>query len=508
MAKSKSANRRNDENKINPGIKITLIVVAVLCVVMLVYTAVDALGVIDRNTTAMTVGEDKISVAELNQYYSSIRSSFMNENYYLLSMYGYDLTSGTFDLQTCLYDSSMTWKEYLMKQAQNVAQEVSLLYQEARKNGYEMSADDQAQYDTYMQSLETAAEDYGVSSSKYCKLLYGSGTRLSDVEAYYSKRVYSAGYYNTVLEGFGIDDAAVQAYYQENADDYDEMNYYLYSVSYDSYTYDEDSTEEGAPKSEDEATQMTEASMEAARTEAEALMGRLNAAGSNFDEICAAYDEDEDFTTGKTQTVVSSLDADSEIGAWLLDESRTAGDRIVVEDSNSSAMCLLLYVGRAENDDYTVAVRHCLIAFESADDDTTEDEIAAVETANEGKQAEAEALYAEWLAGNATEESFIAMTQEHSADNADEGGLYTGVYAGQMVTSFNDWCFDESRQPGDSDIVESEYGYHIMYFVENEGLTYLTEIEDDLVSDKYEEYLTELESSYTTTYNNTAIDMM
>ena len=35
MAKSAGANRRTDENKINPGIKITLIVVALLCVVML-----------------------------------------------------------------------------------------------------------------------------------------------------------------------------------------------------------------------------------------------------------------------------------------------------------------------------------------------------------------------------------------------------------------------------------------------------------------------------------------
>ena len=33
-----------------------------------------------------------------------------------------------------------------------------------------------------------------------------------------------------------------------------------------------------------------------------------------------------------------------------------------------------------------------------------------------------------------------------------------------MVQTFNDWCFDESRQPGDSGIVETDYGYHIMYF--------------------------------------------
>ena len=34
-----------------------------------------------------------------------------------------------------------------------------------------------------------------------------------------------------------------------------------------------------------------------------------------------------------------------------------------------------------------------------------------------------------------------------------------------MVASFNDWCFDSSRKSGDVAIVETEYGYHIMYFV-------------------------------------------
>ena len=31
---------------------------------------------------------------------------------------------------------------------------------------------------------------------------------------------------------------------------------------------------------------------------------------------------------------------------------------------------------------------------------------------------------------------------------------------GQMVTEFNDWCFDETRGYGDYDLVKTEYGYH------------------------------------------------
>ena len=35
-----------------------------------------------------------------------------------------------------------------------------------------------------------------------------------------------------------------------------------------------------------------------------------------------------------------------------------------------------------------------------------------------------------------------------------------------MVQAFNDWCFDESRKAGDYGLVKTEYGYHVMYFVD------------------------------------------
>ena len=45
------------------------------------------------------------------------------------------------------------------------------------------------------------------------------------------------------------------------------------------------------------------------------------------------------------------------------------------------------------------------------------------------------------------------------------GGLYTDIYEGQMVEEFENWCFDTSRQYGDTGLVRTTYGYHIMYFV-------------------------------------------
>ena len=33
-----------------------------------------------------------------------------------------------------------------------------------------------------------------------------------------------------------------------------------------------------------------------------------------------------------------------------------------------------------------------------------------------------------------------------------------------MVDAFNDWCFDAARQSGDTGLVDTSYGTHIMYF--------------------------------------------
>ena len=42
-----------------------------------------------------------------------------------------------------------------------------------------------------------------------------------------------------------------------------------------------------------------------------------------------------------------------------------------------------------------------------------------------------------------------------------------------MVTEFNDWCFADGRAVGDSGIVKTSYGYHIMFFSgEGEGVVF------------------------------------
>ena len=142
-------------------------------------------------------------------------------------------------------------------------------------------------------------------------------------------------------------------------------------------------------------------------------------------------------------------------------------DNLIYQDSQPTEEDLQAYLvehpeefEELDADAYTIDVRHILISFDLDGDGTETDEEKAE------ARAKAEALLAEYLT-NPVEDHFAALANENSTDPGSNtnGGLYEGVSEGQMVDTFNDWCFDAARQPGDTGIVETSYGYHVMYFV-------------------------------------------
>ena len=129
-----------------------------------------------------------------------------------------------------------------------------------------------------------------------------------------------------------------------------------------------------------------------------------------------------------------------------------------------------------------VDVRHILIQPEGGQ--TGEDGYPVyTEEAWAAAKVKADEVYNEWLnRGEQTEDRFAQLAQTYSVDgSAANGGLYTDVYEGQMVENFNNWCFDESRQVGDYDVVQTQFGYHIMYFSGSQPIWYAT-AEYDLIN--------------------------
>lgn len=116
--------------------------------------------------------------------------------------------------------------------------------------------------------------------------------------------------------------------------------------------------------------------------------------------------------------------------------------------------------GIEKDETRAATVRHILKAFVADEEGNITDEEKAA------TQEVTQAIYDSWQKNGGTEEVFNQMAVANSDDTtASTGGLLQDLLPGQTVTSFNDWVFAEDREPGDSGMVESEYGWHIIYFV-------------------------------------------
>lgn len=168
---------------------------------------------------------------------------------------------------------------------------------------------------------------------------------------------------------------------------------------------------------------------------------------------------------------------------------------------------------------YTVDVRHILVMIDNIAAEMEKDEGDADTQTEEGEETEeeedeftqaqweaclaaAQKIYDEYLAGELTEERFGELANEYSDDNngnVTNGGIYTYVAEGDMVEDFNSWCFEEGRQPGDTDIVKTQFGYHVMYFVGSEETwftqtrsAYISEQSNKIVADALEQFTIEI----------------
>lgn len=149
----------------------------------------------------------------------------------------------------------------------------------------------------------------------------------------------------------------------------------------------------------------------------------------------------------------------------------------------------------------SVDVRHILIMPQGATSENIRTETFP-EEAWAASKTEAEAILQQWLA-NPTEANFEKLANEHSDDGTKDpetglgttGGLYTGVARGQMVEAFDAWCFDETRKTGDYGIVETEFGYHIMYFCGSNPL-WLDYARNDLMAERANALLEEASAKY------------
>lgn len=72
-----------------------------------------------------------------------------------------------------------------------------------------------------------------------------------------------------------------------------------------------------------------------------------------------------------------------------------------------------------------------------------------------------------WQTGrNFSESTFAQLASQYSQDTASakSGGLYTALTRNQIPESLAQWCFDDQRQEGDTALIPTDEGVHLLYF--------------------------------------------
>lgn len=485
-------------------------VVAVLAVAaLLVWDS----GIFQRGTVAATVGDNELTVGEMQCYYSLTRNnelyyqslySSMGSSLYSAPYQNYNLYSALGDDQIYNTETNQTYRQHWEEAALTDARQTIAIGAAATAAGYTLSADAQKSLDDDFAGLPSTATSRNYPNvAAFLSANYGRYVTEDIYKAVVTAQKLSTEYRQHCQNERSFDQAALDKYAQEkpaNVYSYD-FRYAFISGAAPTKTDEDGKTVQ--PTDEEKATALATAKAKAdelvkaiQETEDEKLkedlFTRLVAAAVG--ETSTYANASSNLQTGILGYDLSPNYYNSAYYEWLTDASRVKYDVAAVQGSDSApGYHVVLFLDRYLNNEDTVDFRHILIQPEALKDDPDTPDVdeskggreddPETEDIDESKiptdeqlaaaKAKAEEILAKYEAGEKTESAFGTLANENSSDSGSNtaGGLYTYVEKGDMVEGVDAWIFDPARQPGDTGIVSNVepgsryYGYHVMYFV-------------------------------------------
>ena len=467
-----------------------LIVIAAVLAILLIggvaFGILENSGSIQRGRTAMKTENYKVTNTMMTYYFRTQYNNFVNQYGQYLSYFGLDTNKS---LKTQYYDTAKTttWFDYFMDSAKSQAEETLLLCEQAKKNGLSLDDEDKKEINEAIDSLKTYAKLYNLSANEYVAAMYGTGVKVKDVRACLELAQLASKQADKMEDSYSFDEAARSAYAEEHKSDFYSAEFLTYTFSAE-YETDADDTAKTAAK--EVAKGLADALAE--KTTEETFYQAIH--DKKVADAAAEAEEGEEpknvEDTADDYRSTKAFGEESDLEKWLFADDRKVGDTTVIEDGEDYDVYLVTKTA-AKEDYLTVNVRHVLFGT-----DAYENKDAA--------KAKAEEVMASFKAGTVNEDEFAKLVKEYSTDtgSVENGGLYENVYKGQMVDSFNDWCFDEARKVGDVDLVESDYGWHLMYFVGNGEAKWSLDADNVLKSDAYQKDLESYKTAFPITVDN------
>lgn len=507
-AESDDANKPKKNKKL---IKIvSLSVIAVILVAVVTVFAVRWFTVpngkegkfMNPASVAATVDGEKVSVGMYNLYFSSVVNQY--EQYANYGYYNLDTSADYATQYTTDEDGNeISWLDFFEQETLEQIKMYNAYYNAAKAEGITLTAKQQETIDTQLESMKESASEEGKALDDYISGVFGKYCTEETVKLYMEQFYMSVNYRGKyVVENTPAEDE-ISKHFEEN-----KSKYYQINMSYLACEYDSSSDEAKATSEKKINEYMSQI------TDRQSILDLVPTAYADYiaqdTQTAMQYDtslSEEDARKQALESYEQNVDgviygSDSpfsdEINNWLFDENQPTGTvKYYINEETGYAYIILKTEQATCVEDETYTVRHILVTPETQRLDAEQDDSGNT-IYNEEEWAAAKAktdeIYKQFTDGDKSEYSFALLAEEHSADTASTsagsgtsfGGLYEGVPLGQMVPSFEGWATDKSRQYGDTEIVESDYGYHIMFFIADRP-SYQSQIVTDIRNEKLEE---------------------
>lgn len=479
MAKETSKKAKKSPQAVKIG-KIVSKIISIVIVAAIVIGALSGIlnffGVPQKVLTSVKYGSTKISVAKYNYYYMSLylntsQTAQQYDTYYGdgagLQYTGYDYTKTPMEQAYTASDlglgdkTTQTWADYFRVNTISYIQQYVAYSALAREAGITLTEEEQASIDEQITSVRETAETNDYDIDRFLMTRYGRGASEKLMREIMEEQILASNYATKMQTDVtnGITDEQINEEFDKNINNYVVLNVSAFKISADKTNVADDATDE-------EKTAATNEVMARAKASAESYAAKVKSAADLLSQAklySSSLTDDSIIYKDTTYSVLNSSFG-ATVADWAVSSDRAAGDVAVLEAADGY---VVIYMSETAHKDETkpVDVRHILVQF------PTDDSGAATTPTDEEKKTyynKAKSIYDEYLA-NPTEEAFATLATNNSKDtgSSSNGGLYEKVKPGDMVTEFNDWCFDASRKTGDTGIIETTHGYHIMYYVDN-----------------------------------------
>ena len=536
-ARLAKAAKKNNKKTYNPQAgKVAGRIIAVLLVVAIIAGvtafAVSYTGLVEKNRTALTVGDVSVSQPEFAYYYSS--GYQMVANYYA-SYVSYDTTktpsSQTYSgamgaIPDFPQDKTPTWADFFTYYAENNLKYIKAFVKIADEKKITLDDSDLKKIEENISSLKSTAKGSNMSLNAYLRAAYGKGInekllRTILTEQTLAQKVETA---KTDELKASYTDKQVEKEYKKNTNDYSTISYRAYKFAAEKVKSEDGSSEAVNDTTLAAAKKKADAFAKAVTDEKsfKSLAAEEEKALKNKDYKLYVTDDSKTLNEEVAYATLSQSASDSDFLKWAFDAKTEKGSTYVLKGTEDYTVYMMVSPLHKAADNVTYDVRHILVKFptqektESKDETTTDttsasDTTKAETTTEKAKEAEdvkvetldtskykdvgiyldvnaetatdkatykkAQDILEEYLNGDKTEASFEELEKKYSEDTRDDDGnlnalIYENTEKGKMVPQFESWSLAKGRKAGDVGIVETTYGYHIMYFVKTSTTTW------------------------------------